>query len=241
MGSIPAKIIYRFINMKNIAIITARGGSKGLPRKNILPLLGVPLITYTIRAAQCSNIFERIYVSTEDDEIKNIALKENVSIINRPMVLAQDTSSSIDVIEHALQEINYHGFAENFFLLQPTSPLRNAEHIQEAWGEFEAKQLCSLASVSASTHSPYKVLVKKDQCVSPLFQDWNILTLPRQNLPKTYQLNGAIYISKIKEFLEKKSLFLPPFSFYEMDSISSIDIDDKLDFDFVEYLLSKIK
>jgi CMP-N,N'-diacetyllegionaminic acid synthase len=114
-----------------IAIIPCRGGSKRLPRKNVLNFNGKPLLYWTIKAAQDSQCFDKIYVSTEDDEIKEWALYYGVDVINRPMELAQDNSSSVDVIKHALKVARENGdVVYSFMLLQPTSPLREIEDIK---------------------------------------------------------------------------------------------------------------
>jgi CMP-N-acetylneuraminic acid synthetase len=214
---------------KIVAIITARGGSKGLPRKNILDLNGKPLIAHTVDAAINSKVFEKVIVTTDDKEIKNVSLQYGVEVIDRPKELATDTASSLDVIEHALLDLQANG--ENyshFILLQPTSPLRNAIHIQEAWKKYSEEEASSLISVVEVEHTPFKMLIEKDGKIEPLTQ-WEDLTKPRQKLPKAFLPNGAIYISEVKMFLNKKNLFKNPLSVYIMNQNDSIDIDTKED------------
>ena len=211
---------------KNIvAIITARGGSKGLPRKNVLDLNGKPLIAHTIDAALESKIFSKVIVTTDDKEIKEVSLKYGAEVIDRPENLATDNASSLDVIEHTLIELYSRG--ENyshFILLQPTSPLRKASHIIEAWEKYIQDSASSLVSVTETEHTPFKMLIEKDGMVQPLTQ-WSDLTKPRQTLPKAYLPNGAIYISKADKFLKQKNLFLSPLVLYKMTRRESIDID----------------
>ncbi len=216
--------------MSNIvAIITARGGSKGLPRKNVLDLNGKPLIAHTIDAAIKSNIFSKIVVTTDDEEIKNVSLKYKAEVIDRPASLATDTASSLDVIEHTLKELQNNGeIFTHFILLQPTSPLRTEKHIQEAWGKYIDKKANSLVSVGEVEHSPFKMLIEKDGKIEPLTR-WEDLTMPRQKLPKAYSPNGAIYINKVAEFFKNKNIFEKPLSMYIMDVASSMDIDSQED------------
>ena len=208
-----------------VAIITARGGSKGLPRKNVLDLNGKPLIAYTIEEALKSKIFSKVIVTTDDKEIKEVSLQYGAEVIDRPEKLATDNASSLDVIEHTLLEVRERGKSySHFILLQPTSPLRNANHISEAWNEYINKSASSLVSVTEVEHTPYKMLIEKDGLVQPLTQ-WSDLTKPRQKLPKSYLPNGAIYISKVAEFLKDKNLFVSPLIMYKMSRDDSVDVD----------------
>jgi len=218
--------------MKNklIAIITARGGSKGLPRKNVLDLCGKPLIAHTIESAINSNIFHKIIVSTDDKEIKEVSIKYGADVIDRPKELATDTASSLDVIEHSLSSLIELG--ENythFVLLQPTSPLRNEIHIKDSWTTYLDTNANSLVSVVEVEHPPQKMLIQnKSGDILPLTK-WEDLTKPRQQLENAYQPNGAIYISKIKNFLLNKNIFEKPLKIFKMDIDSSIDIDSSFD------------
>lgn len=226
-------------NMKIVAIITARGGSKGLPRKNLLDLNGKPLIAHTIDAALKSTIFSKIVVTTDDDEIKKVSLNYDAQVIDRPKELATDTASSLDVIQHALTVLQEDNFS-NFMLLQPTSPLRNATHIQEAVAKYTGENAKSLVSVTETEHTPYKLLVESDNGIIPLFSN-EYLTMPRQKLPTTYRINGAIYISNVSSFLKTKDLFQEPLTIYQMNQQESIDIDTKVDLDNCENIIQKAK
>lgn len=216
---------------KIVAIITARGGSKGLPRKNVLDLNGKPLIAHTIDAAKESQVFDKIVVTTDDKEIKEISLKFGAEVIDRPAELATDMASSIDVLVHALRELSVEEFT-HFVLLQPTSPLRNREHIREAMDIYNRSNGKSLVSVTEVEHTPYKLLVENEGEITPLFSEKH-LTMPRQKLPTTYRINGAIYISEVSAFLKEKNLFEKPLKIYAMDEMSSVDIDNIDDFNKV--------
>ena len=222
---------------KIVAIITARGGSKGLPRKNVLDLNGKPLIAHTIDAAKESQVFDKIVVTTDDKEIKEVSLKFGAEVIDRPAELATDMASSIDVLLHALRELSVEEFT-HFVLLQPTSPLRNGEHIQESMNIYSTSNAKSLVSVTEVEHTPYKLLLEEEGEIVPLFSE-EYLTMPRQKLPTTYRINGAIYISKVSDFLNKNSLFEKPLVVYKMDQGSSMDIDTQEDLVGAKNLLMK--
>ncbi len=230
--------------MSLVAIITARGGSKGLPRKNVLDLAGKPLIAHSIDAALQSGVFAAVYVSTEDDEIKQVARAYGARIIDRPVELATDGASSLDVIAHTLDTLHAQGEQHShFMLLQPTSPLRTAAHIQQAWAQYRdagaTQAQGSLVSVTREAHTPYKQLIKNaDGQVQPLMGNWAHLTMPRQQLPDTYRINGAIYIGEIEAFMHTHNLFEQPMSMFEMEADSSIDVDTRIDLDIAIKLMS---
>jgi len=227
------------MNKRIVAIITARGGSKGLPRKNVLDLNGKPLIAHTIDAAKESQVFDKIVVTTDDKEIKEVSLSFGAEVIDRPAELATDMASSLDVLVHALSTLSTEEFT-HFVLLQPTSPLRNGEHIREAMEMYSTSNAKSLVSVTEVEHTPYKLLLEKEGEIVPLFSE-EYLTMPRQKLPTTYRINGAIYISKVFDFLQSSNLFEKPLDIYKMDSDSSIDIDTYMDIEQIQVSLNKNK
>lgn len=227
--------------MKIVAIIPARGGSKGIPNKNIVDICGLPMIAYTINAALNSNIFNQVVVTTDNQDIKNVALSYGAYVIDRPSHLAQDNSSSLDAVEHALKYIiEQDNTFTHFALLQPTSPLRNEQHIIEAFDVYRSKNANSLVSVNLSAVPPQKTLVEINGQITPL-TNLNDLTQNRQNLPKSYHPNGAIYISKIDNFLKDKNLFSDPLSIYTMDEQSSIDVDNFDDLEKVKNIFANLK
>lgn len=208
--------------MKKIAIILARGGSKGIKDKNLCQVGGKSLLARAILSAKNSEIFDEIVVSTDDLNIKNEALRFNAKVINRPLNLARDNTTSIKAMIHALEILGLkNGIA---VLLQPTSPLREGFHIKEAFDKFKILKKGSLISVKKATHHPYKSLILNGNKLKPvnLLKD---LESPRQILPPAYEPNGAIYINFISDLLKFKRFFIEPIEIYEMDEKSSIDID----------------
>ncbi len=223
--------------MKTIAVIPARGGSKGIKQKNIYLLAGKPLISYTIEAAIDSHVFDRIIVSTDCKEISAVARECGAEIIHRPASLAGDKSRSEDAILHVLEQFEEEAY-QAFMLLQPTSPLRKASHIQQAMSHFQSAEANSLVSVCELSHPVQKCLVDSERGIVPV-TNWDDLSKPRQELPKSYQINGAIYISRVAEFLKSSSLYEQPVSIYEMPASCSLDIDRHEDVDIAEKLIKR--
>ncbi len=227
--------------MKSItAIIPARGGSKGLPRKNVRMLCGKPLISYSIAAAQECEWIDRCIVSTEDQEIKKISLQLGAEVIDRPDSLAADASLSRDVVRHVLMELMKRSeLPEYFALLQPTSPLRTSQHLGEAIEQFLASGKNASVSIAEMEHHPFKCVqhTREDEW-TPMI-DYKTLEAPRQLLPTMYRPNGAIYLVSSAVFLKEQSFFVPPVHFYVMDRESSIDIDDEIDLTLADLILTK--
>ena len=223
--------------MKKIAIIPARSGSKGLPNKNILMLGNKPLIAYTIEAALKSNEFERVIVSTDSLEYKYIAEKFGAEVFMRSEELSNDKASSFVVIEDVLNKIETT--IDYFVLLQVTSPFRNENHIKESIEVFE------------NSISEYDFLVsmqksdKSSSLIKPIYdsgtlEEYNIdySNYSRQKYDE-YHPNGAIFIGKVKEYLEQKHFFGKRSKAYFMNKEDSIDIDDSLDFEIAITILTK--
>ncbi|HHC6478574.1 TPA: acylneuraminate cytidylyltransferase family protein [Vibrio parahaemolyticus] len=222
-----------------VALITARGGSKGLPRKNVLPLYGIPLIGWTIKAARGCSYVSRVLVSTDDDEIARISKDFGAEVIDRPSELATDTASSIDVISHAIswlaqKEVQKY---KGMILLQPTSPLRTSRHIKEAIELYESSTANFVISVFEPTHTPIKAyLENEDGTVSGLYSN-EAPYQRRQDLPKAYQPNGAIYAFSIDEFKLNNHFPRNKVFPYVMSEVESADIDTLEDMKKVEVQL----
>ncbi len=223
--------------MKICTIITARGGSKGIPRKNIKLLNGKPLIAYSIEASISSNLIENTYVTTEDEEISTISMKYDAKIIDRPKELAEDESSSVDVILHSLDYLEKNENLPDFFiLLQPTSPLRTKEDIENAIKLFTENKCDALISVSELDHSSMMSLKVENSFLTPICNE-KFLNTRRQELPKYYCPNGAIYIIT-PESLRKNKTFIPKKTIpYLMPKERSVDLDTPFDFKLAEFLL----
>ena len=220
---------------KVLAIIPARGGSKRLPRKNILDLNGKPLIAYSIEAGLNSKYIDNVVVSSDDDEILNISKEFGADTIKRPDELATDTATSFDAIKHTIENSNKYDY---IILLQPTSPLRDNKHIDEAIELLESKSADAVVSVCKMDHSPLWSNSLDDTLSMNGFLRDEVLNKRSQDLETYYRLNGAIYICKTDKLLEAKSFFLKENIFaYKMDRKSSIDIDEEIDFKVAEILI----
>lgn len=222
-----------------LAVIPARGGSKRLPRKNILNLAGKPLIAWSIEAAKQSKYIDAVVVSSDDDEILDIAHSLGVIALKRPAVLASDTTTTFEVIEHLIKifEKQY----THIILLQPTSPLRESEDIDKAIELLDKKDADAIISVCEMEHSPlWSNRLPEDKSMAT-FLNKEVLNKRSQDLETYYRLNGAIYIADVTKLLEKKSFFLEEKIYaYVMDQKKSIDIDTKLDFEIANYLLTAV-
>lgn len=225
--------------MKNLAIIPARSGSKGLKNKNIKLLNGKPLIWYSINAAIQSKCFDEIFVSTDSTRYANLAIKLGANVpFLRSKKLALDTSSSWDAVMEALDL--YEGLGkkfDTFMLLQPTSPMRTDKDIVNAYNILKDKKANSVISVTEVEHSPLCCnILPSDGNMDEFFnKEYN--DLPRQSLPKYYRLNGAIYLSKVSYFKEYGDIYNNSVFSYIMNKNVSIDIDDQLDFDIAELII----
>lgn len=225
------------MNKKNqhvLGIITARGGSKRLPRKNVIPLQGKPLIAWTIEAGLTSTCIDRLILSTDDPEISKIALEYGCEVpFARPAEFATDEASSVDVVQHALSQTP--GFT-HFVLLQPTSPLRRAYHIDEAFQSMCEAGTSACVSMRKSVESPYWMYtIREDGCIAPVAKE--LTGKRKQELPETYIPNGAIFISRIDKFLIEKSFYGDGTIPYLMSFKDSVDIDTLEDFKFVESMI----
>ena len=225
------------INGKSVlTVIPARGGSKGLPRKNILPLADKPLILWTIEKANKSKYIDRCIISTDDQEIADIAKYGGGDVpFIRPKELALDNTPTSEVLLHALKTINEK--YDILLVLQPTTPLRSLEDIDGALETFVARNASSLVSVCESTQPPeWSVIIDKDN----FFGNSAKLLMKekrRQDYKKTYDLNGSIFLSNVNTYKKTKSFYSQEAVAYIIPKERSIDIDDKFDLDFAEYLL----
>jgi len=222
-----------------LAFIPARSGSKSLPDKNILKLNGKELVAYTIEAAINSKVCDEVVVSTDSSKIAHIAQKcgANVPFL-RPKKLAQDDSKMIDVILHAINWFeNKQRKFDTFLFLQPTSPLRNSNHITEAFEIYFNKKADVIISVNETDCIPDRLNTLPNDKRMNQFVNLRTQHLNRQEFGKYYQLNGAINIADWNVLKDKKTWFVDNSFAYIMDRKYAVDIDSKLDFYFVECLL----
>lgn len=224
-----------------LAVIPARGGSKGVPGKNIKELAGKPLIAYTIEAAIASNIFEKVIVSTDSQKIAEVAVNYGAEVpFMRPSEISGDMTSSDDVILHALAFYQQQGTRyDEVCKLQPTSPFRSSKHLQEAYQLFSERHADFLVSVCECEHSPLWAGVIGDDLRLDNFISEEAKRACRQNLPQYYRLNGAIYMGKTNRFYENRSFLGENSVAYVMNQEDSVDIDSLLDFMLAEMLIMK--
>jgi len=221
---------------KIAALITARGGSKGIPKKNIAMLCGKPLIHWTVECAMKSGYIDKIFLSTDNDEIISAVKKFPVEVpFKRPKNLSSDKATSTDVIMHFIDWMKKSGNCYDILLLlQPTSPFRKSEHIDSSIKKFIGnEEAISLISVTENTKSPYlSRKINSNGFVENLF---NVKSEKRrQDIPVTYYINGAIYLMDIKNFGKYRTFQTPKTLSYIMPYYSSIDIDEPMDLKIAE-------
>ena len=232
-----------FNDKKILAIIPARGGSKRLPRKNIRPLAGKPLLAYSIEAARSSQYIDRIIVSTEDMEIANIAKKFGADVpALRPMELAEDATKSDDVLKYTAE---YMESKENYIpdiivLIQPTSPLVSAEDIDKTVETLIAGNSHSSLTVCEITERPewmYLLNNKKPM----LFLNKSSLKARSQDLPELGIINGAVYVMTHNTIMKRNKIIDENTSIYLMPRERTVDIDELFDFQLAEFLMKANK
>lgn len=220
-------------NKKILAVIPARGGSKGVKNKNIRDLAGQPLIAWTIIEAKKSKYIDRLILSSEDPHIIEVAKKYGCEVpFVRPMELAQDNTPGIDPVLHAIQEIPGYDYV---LLLQPTSPLRTVDDIDACLEKCDQAQAPACVSFKEAEESPYWMyhLEVEDRIAPLLTHEPNFVR--RQDLPIVYLINGAIYVANTAWLRHKKTFISNETLGFVMSLKNSIDIDSELDLKTAEY------
>jgi len=223
-----------------LAVIPARGGSKGLPRKNVLPLGGKPLIAWSIEQALESDFVSHIIVSTEDEEIAEVAQAYGAKVpFMRPEELASDTASGTDVLVHALKNAQeyYEMEFDWVLLLQPTSPLRSKEDITAAVQMAEKGGVDAVIGLKEVSEYPQWMKRKSENGRIFDYLDGAHKPSTRQELDVPYIVNGAIYLIRSSMLLEKGDFYAGVTKGYVMPKKRSVDIDDLMDFKMAEWLL----
>jgi CMP-N,N'-diacetyllegionaminic acid synthase len=227
---------------KILAIIPARSGSKGLKDKNIKNLNGKPMISYTIEAAFESGIFSKVVVSTDSQKYSEIAEEAGAEVPSlRPEKLATDDSTTTDVLLHVITEMEQtFGGYDYFMLLQPTSPLRTAENIKEAYNLLKEKKANAIVSVCETDHNPLWSNTLDNSLSLDNFLNDNE-NKRRQELPTYYRLNGAIYLAKVGYYKKYNDFYNNNSYAYIMTKRESIDVDDIIDFKLASLILKKLQ
>jgi CMP-N,N'-diacetyllegionaminic acid synthase len=218
-----------------IAFVPARGGSRQIPRKNLVMLCGKPLIDFTIDAARNSGLFDQIVVSTDSTEIADRARHFGCQVHQRPDRLATDSSRVVDAVLHAADTFSYFDSAM-ITVLQPTSPLRQTTDIQSAIALSESGGGASVVSVTKCEHHPLKtVQIMRGRVLASWGND--VMETSRQELPEFFRINGALYVNSMNVIRRFKSLVPVGSVPLEMTRESSLDIDEDLDLLFAETIL----
>jgi CMP-N-acetylneuraminic acid synthetase len=223
-----------------LAIIPARGGSKGIPRKNMQLLRGKPLISYSIHAALQSHTIQKTVVSTDDESIACAARQYGAEVpFLRPLHLSTDTATSVSVLQHAVRYLadKEEDPADIIVCLQPTSPLRSAEDIDQAVTLCLSTGADSVVSLCPAEHHPYWMKTVVGNRVYPLMEVDDEKYPRRQDLPPVYQLNGAVYVTRRRILLEEDRLLGGNTLAYVMPRERSVDIDTPIDLKLAELLM----
>jgi len=228
---------------KVYALIPARAGSKGIPMKNMIKLHGKPLIEWTISESKLSSRIDRIFVSSDNEEILQYAHTRDIETVLRPEEFSKDDTPASEVVQHFIDYLtqNEGSLNEEIYILylQPTSPLRSVKDIDAAIDIISRKNVSSVLSVIKDKRSPFKsFILKSDHTLHSLF-DEELTNARRQDLDQTYYPNGAIYLFKIKSFVENGAFPSNGAFPYIMEEESSVDIDDYSDLKKAEILLER--
>lgn len=221
-----------------LAIIPARGGSKGVPRKNIKDLSGKPLIAWTIEEANNSQYIDRIVLSSEDQEIIKVAEHLGCEVpFKRPKEMALDETPGVDPVLHTIDNLPVYDYV---VLLQPTSPLRNVHDIDQAIEKCELNGGIAVVSVTESSKNPFWMYKLDSNEVMVPLMDIDGIPARRQDAPKSFVLNGAVYVTKADTLKKQKSFLQKETIAYVMPSERSLDIDSDLDFKICNVMMENI-
>ena len=220
--------------MKTLGLITARGGSKGIPRKNVRMLAGKPLIAWTIEAALRAGVLDAVVVSTDYEEIAAVARQAGAEVpFLRPAELAEDSTPGVDPVLHALDALPGY---DAVLLLQPTSPLRSSTDICACLTLAAESAAASVVSVcEPQTHPYWTYRLLEGRRLEPLFQ--GATAARRQDLPEAYALNGALYLADAAWLRERCAFVGAETLAYVMPAARSVDIDNELDWRIADMLL----
>ncbi|WP_201582627.1 acylneuraminate cytidylyltransferase family protein [Psychrobacter jeotgali] len=229
--------------MKNYAFIFVRGGSKGLPGKNIKKLAGKPLLSYSIETAKATPSIEKVFVSTDDKDIESIAQENGAIVIFRPKELATDNAPEWLAWRHAIEwTISHYGSFDEFISLPATSPLRSIEDVEGAILKRREQKADICIGVTPASRSPYFNMVKRsDDGVVELVNKPKDSLTRRQDAPKVFDITTVVYVSTPKFIMENYGLFSGKVTSIEVPKSRAVDIDDIYDFKLAEAILLGVK
>lgn len=233
-------------NKKVLAVVAARGGSKGLPKKNIRMLGGKPLVAWPVQAAKNAPSVDRVIISTDDKTIAEVAVEAGAELpFMRPAELASDTASSMEVIRHAINTLADKGDKYDYILLlEPTSPLTDSDDIEKALAILDsardrADSIVGISRVEAA-HPEYDVNLGDDGIIKPFIsQDFRSLKR-RQDIQDLYFLDGSLYLSSVNSFLLHGSFYHERTLGFVVPRWKSFEVDDLLDWIIIESLIEKL-
>jgi CMP-N,N'-diacetyllegionaminic acid synthase len=224
-----------------LALVPARGGSKGVARKNLRVVAGKPLVQYTLQAALAAKVVDQVFLSSDDAEILALGASTGATPVRRPAEFASDTASATDVVKHFLSMLGSERLAGDPYLvyLQPTSPLRTSAHIDEAFELMRSRGGHTLLSVVELEKSPYKTFsIDSQGRLQSLFEE-RLSNARRQDLPATYLPNGAMYVFRVSDFTSRDGFPSNGSIPYLMTASSSIDVDVEQDIERLERILGE--
>jgi len=227
--------------MRTIAIIPARGGSKGIKNKNLISILGKPLIQYTIESAIESKLLSDIWVSSDNNNILKTVNNKNIRLHHRDSKISQDNSPVSDTVEAILSNYDSNNYPEAIMLLQPTSPIREGKHIDDSIKSLiENPKMNSLISVCGMNDvHPARMYWEKNKELKPILEKYEQNL--RQDIPTAYYRNGSIYLVRTKAFLSSGSLMVKPTMSFEMPENTLLNIDSPRDLMIAEILIKSWK
>ena len=226
--------------MTSYAFIFARGGSKGLPGKNIKLLLGKPLIQYSIEVALLTSGIDKVFVSTDDDEIAKVSRSIGAIVINRPLELAQDDSPEWQAWRHAISWVKErYGEFEEFVSLPATSPLRSVKDVESAMHRKSSIDADICIAITSASRSPYFNMVKMlgTNLVELVNKPIDSISR-RQDSPEVFDITTVVYVASVEFIMKNNNLFDGSVTSIDVPKYRAIDIDDMYDFNFAESILN---
>lgn len=223
-----------------ICIIPARGGSKRIPRKNILPLNGKPLMAYSIDAAKESGVFSKVVVSTEDEEIMQIAQRHGAEVDIRPKEMAGDLVTKVQVVNEYIARNAIEDQYDYVAALLPTCPFRTAEDVREAFHKLSNQSKYDFLIGVTEYEFPIEFALRAQDEIVEMVNPQGYEVTRSQNKEKRYHPNGALYMATMKGFLEKKTFFNRQMMHHMMPALRSYDIDYPYQFEIAEIIAKKI-